>query len=267
MERMMKIVIRDDDLCYYSRFSDFLNVYEKLNIPVSISLVPFGVSDHADKRPFFVEGGDAKSVEFNFDLCNQLRAGIKQKKYEIMLHGFTHEYKEENGRYIPEMVWRSKEESDKFFNVSLLLFERVFNIRPAVFISPSDKCKKSLFPLLKKYKLNYCGLIDKLTSRPFSYKTFRNYLRRQFSRIKYGYPYCGVMKYSGWKEIQTFQKLDFEYLISVFTKYKKMGSPMVIETHYWHLRDNPAEYKKLEMFINWAKNNGAEFTFMSDIFD
>lgn len=261
----IKIAICDDDLCYYSKFEDFEAVYKKLDIPVNISLIPFAVSDHGDFHPYGCSGGKATSIEKNKELCEKLKIGIQQNCYEILLHGITHEYKKNGNKLIPEMMWKSEQECDLMIGTSIEMYAKLFGKKPNFFVAPSDKCQKFLFKLLRKYKLNYRGLIGKVNSRPFSFRTLFCFIKRMFIRIKYGYPYLGIMKYKGWNEIQSYQKLNFEYLKTIYLTNKKMGNPVIIETHYWHFKKHSEDYQSLVDFINFAKNDGAKFCLMSDI--
>ena len=48
----MKIALRDDDTCFYTKPSELEEAFEGLNIPISLSVVPFTVFSHAGTYPY-----------------------------------------------------------------------------------------------------------------------------------------------------------------------------------------------------------------------
>ena len=57
------------------------------------------------------------------------------------------------------------------------------------------------------------------------------------------------------------------YLVRMFDFCSKHNYPMVINVHYWYLRDNPAELEKLRKFVmEYAIPKGAIPTRLSDLF-
>lgn len=262
----MNVVIRDDDLCYWSKWKDFEFIYSQLGVPVSVSLVLNGANMHGNSMPYGnFDKFETKKINDNHELCDYLRKQIKNKKIEILMHGFTHEFKTIKNERVPEMLWRDNNFIRENLPIYKLELESLFNCKINFFISPADKCKKSFYKELKKNKLNTCGLISSINSRPFSFCTLKNFLIRNINRIKYKYPYTGIMKYNGFFEIMTYQNLNFDYLVKTYNFLKSKNYDMVVEVHYWDLLKNPSKILILDKFISYCRNNGAHFCLISDL--
>jgi len=99
--------IRDDDTCYYTQPEELEFLYKEIwdIAPVSLSVVPFGVALHKDKSPFNVGyklNDSPQPLEKNEELVNFLKEQVKGERIEIMLHGYSHKYKNLKGKWIGE---------------------------------------------------------------------------------------------------------------------------------------------------------------------
>lgn len=92
----MKFAIRDDDTSFFTKPDDLRRAYSFIeNEIVSLSIVPFTVTKHKDKvypyGPSLIEGKYA--IGKYEELVSYLRQEVQNRKYDILLHGSTHQYK------------------------------------------------------------------------------------------------------------------------------------------------------------------------------
>ena len=265
----MKVCIRDDDLCYWSNFQDFKKLYDELSVPVSISLIPNAVSNHGlvsiynDNYPI----GKPKLVTCNKELCDGLREGIKNKNYEILLHGYTHEYKViSNEQIIPELLWKDKSRIKKEMAEGKKLLEKEFNIHINVFVAPSQAINQDGIDAMSGLGMNFSGLAHGRGDRKKSFKLFVTMVRRYTSRILYGLGIMGVANFKNHKEQGIIPIMDLKKMVKYYKICKKHDWNYVIVTHYWQLLKDEGLKMKLKSFVEYVKNDGRSFSFVSECF-
>lgn len=86
------------------------------------------------------------------------------------------------------------------------------------------------------------------------------------NRVTIGFAYPGVLKYSDHLEINACALRSLTYLKALFDYCDKNNLPMVVNVHYWHLRDNPEYLEMLRSFVmDYAIPKGAQPTLLSNI--
>lgn len=259
MEKKVKIAIRDDDANFFTKPSDLIKVYKEIpDFPISFAIIPYVVEAGAcpdveinNKKPCFI--GDNK------ELVGFFEKSFKEGRCDILMHGITHEYKYYGERKIAEMLWRSNETGEHLGEQLMQakqLLEDVLKIPLQCFVAPHNDIDKAGIEALPK-GMDYSGIIAIKYNRCFDLMGIKNYVKRIWCRFRYGIPYPGVLCYNGHKELNACSVRDYEFLMKVYKYCKLHGHPMVINVHYWHIRDYPEKYNDFFKFINYAIQDGA----------
>ena len=262
----MKIAIRDDDLCYYSRYEDFRSVYDPLGIPVSASVVPFAVPNHGDSFPW----GDypknqPRAISENRELVEAARADIEAHRLEILQHGYSHEYKREGNLWIPEMMWKDKKRLCEEIAQGKEELEKTFYQPIRVFVAPSQEIGKDGIKAIEKSHLHFSGCPSRLGLRPFGRKRLINIAIRHFNRFRFGLP-IGRFAYPRHIEVSTAPLRDLNEMKRVFDICKKHDYALVVVVHYWKLLKNPADLARLNDFADFVRSQNEEFSFVGDCY-
>lgn len=265
---MVKIVIRDDDASFFTRPEDVLNVYSELgDFPISYAVVPYMLTNSYD-------GGNCKELKNNktprwvgenIELVETMKKLISLGKIEVLLHGFTHEYHKVHGKILPEFLWRSPQECQSVIKDGKQYLEQVFGVKINWFVAPSNMISAANFQPIIDNGMNFSGLISLSFNRPKSLKSFKVFLFRFVHRIfhKFGYP--GLLDYGTHKEIYACPIVRGKYLYRMYDYCKENGLPMVINSHYWDIRDNDESRQTLFDFIKFALKDGAKPCLISEL--
>jgi len=269
LERVMvKVAIRDDDTNYFTDVESFYKAYKGLEtIPISVGVVPWVSGYNGDcPESSGIDSGCYYDVADNRDLVAFLSNGINAGRIEVLLHGVTHEYHFNNGRKIAEMEWRELQGAlpSKLLAARQHL-ERLTNSSVRWFVPPSNIIHKNGLKAVVSAGMNLSGIISLKMDRGLSLQSFVNYLLRWLYRGIYGYPYPAVLEYARHSELNACRMASYEYLKGMFDLCRKYGHPMVVNTHYWDLRDNRTKRDMLARFVDYADGYNADFILMSDI--
>ncbi len=262
----MKIAIRDDDLCFYSDYSSFRSIYRQLGVPVSASVTPFAVPNHGDSFPFGDYPRDTqRSIEENPRLVKSLNEDVACGLVEILLHGYSHEYKFVDDHWVPEMLWKEPDRIMQEMQSGKALLERTFNQPITVFVAPSNAINDKGIAACEALGLGFSGSPNRLADRKLSIRHIINVGKRHLERLLYGRP-CSVCHYKKHIEIPICGLADLSVLSKYFRQCKNHNWDMVLVVHYWRLLKYPNELRQLTDFISFVKNKGGKFCFLSDCF-
>lgn len=94
---MKKLVIRDDDLSYWTKPEDIDKVYKSLfdkKIKISFATIPFSVEmfNAGNFNTFYQDENSSMPIGKNKETVEYIREKIDDGLVEIMLHGFNHLY-------------------------------------------------------------------------------------------------------------------------------------------------------------------------------
>lgn len=264
----MKIALRDDDTCFYTKVSD-LDILRSFNIPVSLSVTPFAVPNHGTSMHFGKYPIDIEMpISANKELCEYLKNKVKNNDVEILLHGYNHKYLVSDGKVIPEMIWKNEKTLLKEVGIGKTYLEQLFNTKINIFVAPSQAISKKGIRAIEKYNLNYSGMITRIAEREITFSSFKYLLLRFVNRILYGFSFQGLMKYKKHLEYGIFPVMQLDEMIRLYNICKKRNYNMSIVTHYWQLNTNSETINNLKNFINYVKNDGvADFVFLSELFE
>ena len=266
---MVKLAIRDDDMNFFTKVEDIEFVYRDFNnFPISFAVIP-KVTDVSTVGACPDTKGNTvpRPVRDNKVLIEWLKQRISEGKADVLLHGESHSYKIIDGKRYAEMEWCADDPllASKM-NKNKAELERAIERRVSCFVAPSNKIARRSIEAVVKNDMDFSGIIGLKFSRRVTFRNLFNYIKRWVLRLTTGLPYPGVMIYSDHKEINACLLQSYDYLVKMFEYCRKYDFPMVINVHYWHLRDNPTELETLRRFVmDYAIPNGAIPTTVSDI--
>ena len=241
----MIFAIRDDDVSYFTKPQELEQVYDFIQDGcISLSVVPFTVPIH--KESVFPYGKGIPygyySIADNVELIKWLKEQKEANKIEILLHGYSHEYKKVSGIWQAEMIWKDGSRILEELQSGKRLLERLCNTKISIFVAPNNKINKKAIGSLEQLNMNYSGIIQH-NDRKATFSYFKNYLLRWSYRAVYRIPYGGVLNYGRHLELDAYGIDQTERLQYAYQICKNKKHPFVIYTHYWSLLKD-SELKK-----------------------
>ncbi|NMQ06352.1 DUF2334 domain-containing protein [Candidatus Accumulibacter phosphatis] len=238
-------------LIFFTDVDSFCKAYKGLeSIPISVGVVPWVSGYNGDcPESSGIDSGSYYDVADNKDLVSFLSSGINTGRIEVLLHGVTHEYRFDDGRRLAEMQWRELQSTlpNKLLEARQHL-QRLTNSDISWFVPPSNIIYKNGIKAVISAGMNLSGIIGLRIDRELNRQCVVNYLLRWLYRGIYGYPYPAVLEYAKHNELNACRMASYEYLKGMFDLCKKYTHPMVVNTHYWDLRDNGTKRDMLARF-------------------
>lgn len=264
----MKVAIRDDDLCYFTSPEDIEKAYSFApSACISFSVIPNAVPRHQDAIYPYGEGHPFHpySIEKNEDILSYLRERLQNGSCEILLHGYTHEYRKIGSRWEPEMIWKSKEQIDREMGEGKRTLESLLSCRIRTFVAPSNKISQKGIDAVEKYGMNFCGVMHFADRRPDLYY-LRNFAKRWGERITKGVQYAGVLDFGKHLELNAYKLETYDRLVFEYELCKKKNEPFVLYTHYWDVNRRPEVRKLLLQIYDHVMEDGATLVPLSACF-
>ncbi|NCB96751.1 MAG: DUF2334 domain-containing protein [Bacteroidia bacterium] len=262
----MKLIIRDDDANFFTHPEDIEKAYsEILDFPVSFAVVPM-VVDVIGGCPETKGNLTPRFVGDNVEISRYLKDRFHNGSCDILLHGIYHQYKFPNGVKTPEMIWRETETQNLDVEIGLYKtkLENLFDIDINCFVAPSNRIMKKGIQAVYKNGMHYSGIIPISFDRDLTFKSIKNYFFRWTQRAMTGLAYPGILDYGTHLELNACNQTNFPYLKKMFEYCQRHDTPMAINVHYWHIRDNKEHYRGFFDFVKYALDNGAEPVRMRD---
>lgn len=256
---MVKLAIRDDDMNFFTRVEDIEKIYKDIDFfPVSFAIIPqvMDVSTYGN-CPDTKGNTMPRWVGDNQELMSWMKKNLEAGKCDALLHGITHQYKVVNGVRQSEMLWRNEPELSNEIAHQKDILSAALNYPISVFVAPSNEISKFAINCVAANGLNYSGIIPVDFKREMTMKNLSNYVKRWYYRLKDRLPYPGVLEYSTHKEINACAALSYDYLIRMYNYCERMQTPMVVNVHYWNLRDSAKHLMDLVKFVDYAMNHNA----------
>jgi len=192
-------------------------------------------------------------LEGNHDLVEYLR----QSNHEIMLHGYSHQYKRKAGNaWIAEYVWRSKKELLELTVKGKTYLEQLLGKKIHVFVAPRNKISSAGIEAIENAGLDFSGIIQHF-DRPLTKQYVANYLRRWVYRAFVGLPYPFVLNYGRHSELFAWPARSYHYLERAYQLHKSTNTPFVIATHYWVMMSDKEIHDAVLRIVNKALEEGA----------
>lgn len=265
----MLFSIRDDDTSFFTRPEELEKAYSFVKEGcVSLSVVPSTVPYHKDT--VFPYGKDITykmyDVADNKELIKYLIEEQDKGRFEILLHGYSHEYKKVNDKWFPEMIWKSQEQIDSEIKVGKEKLEKLLKCKIKVLVAPNNGINQKGISACEHNKMDYSGIIQHF-DREISFKYLKNYFYRWSFRCVHRIAPGKCFDYGKHKEIYAYAPDSFDRLKKEFDFCKKHDWPFVIYTHYWSLLENAEERQLVKDIYNYALSNGAELVPLSKCFE
>ena len=263
---MIKLAIRDDDLNAFTKLKDIVKLYEPIGkFPISFAVIPY-VTDVLGGCPETKGNKTPCPLDSNEEIVSWLRESLSNKKCDVLLHGITHEYHfDRKGGKIPEMVWRNGDNVVKAISDSKAYLQALLNCKITCFVAPNNIISKQSLDAVVRNDLDFSGIIPVGFQRGFTFRNVSNYCKRFIVRGLYNIQYPGVLDYGNHLEINACGLRSLDYLKKIFDYCQKKKLPMVLNVHYWNLRDNVENRNMLFEFVKYALDNNANPSVLSKI--
>lgn len=265
---MVKLAIRDDDMNFFTKVEDIIEVYKEIpDFPVSFAVIST-VTDVSTMGncPDTKGNQTPRWVGDNLELISWLKIRLNEGKADVLFHGITHGYKFQDGKRLAEMQWRKEKNLAVEIRDLKKRLEEIIDYPIRVFVAPSNKISKYGIKCVAANGMNFSGIIPFSFERELTLQNIKNYAKRWYFRMKDQLPYPNILQYSDHEELNACTLQSYDYLVKMFHYCERLNSPMAINVHYWHLRDNPKEKAMLMNFVKYAVDHGAVPTALSDMF-
>jgi len=266
----MKFVIRDDDTNFFTAPKRLELIYANIweEIPISFSVIPF-VSSEANSGdiPNSVRGENKLfPIGRNEELVSAMKLWIREKRIEIMQHGYAHTFK--------EYAKNNYEVFVKTIEAKRYL-EKVFGTQISVFVPPNNSFSLSGSKAVIKAGMNILMAFSHFPwERPLDRYNFINFIKMLNFYLRYGkkYRYPKPLRFKNHWEFgcyilgpsTTLEELKDGFLFSLRNK-----GDFCLATHYYAFFEYPRMRDILYQFIDWIlKNykNEVKFVKASDLF-
>lgn len=268
---MIRLAIRDDDMNFFTKLEDIKSIYEDFkDFPISFAVIPHVLDVSTSGACSDTRGNcTPKNIAENKELVCWLKERLRDGGCDVLLHGINHSYKILNGKRYAEMQWRDGEnELFKKIKKDKEQLSNLFDHPILCFVAPSNKITKDCLKQVAEAGLNFSGIIPLKPNVSITFKNIMNYFKRWWVRLIYRLPYPGVLNYSDHKEVNACILQSYNYLVRMYNFCESHNLPMVINVHYWHLRDNPNELEMLKSFVyDYAIPRGAIPSKLSELFN
>lgn len=266
----MYFAIRDDDTSFFTKPEELEKAYDFIEKgPISLSVVPYTVLIHKDSVfPYGMLTGNRKynPLDENKELVDYLSKSIKAGKYDVLMHGYTHEYKYINNQWVAEMKWKGEEQLNKELFEGKNYLEKILSSTIRVFVAPNNSIDRKAVSVISKLKMDYSGIIG-INDRSMSFLYIYNFFKRWRMRIINKIPYPGILDYGDHKELVAYTIDNVERLKMEYLECKKRNVPFVFYTHYWQVNSDPSVKKNLKEIYEYLIKDGAELISLSKCFN
>lgn len=214
----MKLIIRDDDVSYFTQPEDLERWFSDIwdDIPICLAVVP-AIYANQEETPIDQRRKGIWFVCDNKKLITYLRRKIKQGKVNIWQHGHTH--KDLDGKHECE-----RKPYDVFLPKTLL--KDTFGQKVKVFVAPHDRFCKGWIKEIEKNKMNICRGFSPLPREfMFRYEYIDNFITHLcgylWYRTKYRPPYW--MDFGKHKELYSYRinHITYDNIDEILEWHKK----------------------------------------------
>jgi hypothetical protein len=287
------LIIRDDDLSYWTSPKDIEKVYKSLfdkNIKISFATIPFSVNMYnaGNFDTFYQDEKSSVAIDKNNDIVEYIKEKINEGLVEIMLHGYNHLYSFEcegviktatkgnlqkaralnkKINFLGEYNYQDYQDLYKKTKEGKEYLEDLFQVKIKNFVPPSNQIGKAGIKAIVNNNLNLSGLIGKRYNREIRIKGFTTYADRvKFSFLKKGITYPKIADYGEHKELAGFAltpSTDWDRYYMQLEYCKNNNLPFQIATHYWEI-DGKLKNDFYE-FIEKSLNYGMKSRFLKEV--
>jgi peptidoglycan/xylan/chitin deacetylase (PgdA/CDA1 family) len=256
------LAIRDDDLCFFTQPQAIEALYGPIfsRVPVSFACVSRTVPQHRDKV-FFSRSAAAGYYPLgdNGPLVDYVRRLLRKRQCEVMVHGYTHEYREVNGRWRAECIWKPAGQLNEEIVAGRDYLTKLFGVGPRVFVPPSNSIGRAGVEAVAAAGLDLSALLSLRPNRPWSRRYASCYKRRWSYRIARGRPYPFTLDFGTHRELVAYALYTssaFDHVMACLRACAQEDAPFVVSTHYWQLAEDAGLYSALLRVIDAALDLG-----------
>jgi len=288
----MALIIRDDDLSYWTKVEEIENIYKPLwnkKIKISFATIPFSVKMYnAGDFSIFYQDTEEKALDENTELIEYMKEKIKNGLVEIMLHGYNHLYafecdkeikfatkenlkicrsKNKKIKFLGEYNYQDYKILDKKTKLGKEYLEDIFKLKIKNFVPPSNQINKAGIKAIINNKLNLSGLIGSKYNREMTLKGLFTFVDRILWKIKHkNITYPKIADYGKHKELVGYAltpSTDLKKYYEQLEFCRKNNYPFQIATHYWELKGELKE--KFYEVIDYALQKEIESKFLEEV--
>ena len=290
---MKSLIIRDDDLSFWTSPEDIDRVYRPLfdrKIKISFATIPYAVQmfNAGSFNTFYQDDNSQTSIAKNNKIVEYIKEKIDEGLVEIMLHGYNHLYSFEcDGivktatkenlelprklnkkiNFLGEYNCQNYEILNKKTKEGKEYLEDLFKINIKNFVSPSNQIGKDGIKAIVNNNLNLSGLIGKKYNREINIKGLLSYMDRvRFTFQNKGITYPNIADYGKHKELAGYAltpSTDWARYNKQLQYSSKNNLPFQIATHYWELDGKLKE--EFYKFIDKALDHSMESKFLKEV--
>lgn len=268
---MNLFAVRDDDTSYYTSVKDLESAYSGYwgRVPISLAVIPFSVAKHRGDRIFTSQ--DCKyefaPISENKDLVSFLKEKVALGHVEIMLHGFTHEFKEVKGKLVSECIWKTQDQILKDVMFGKKYLEDLFDTEIKTFVPPANDISVNGIKAIRECSLSLSGMMGRWGDRPISINYIKAWVKRWGWRVIKGFPYPYALDYDRHIELYAHALNPFieeESLIYDIRRASSHNANFVVATHYWAFEDSEKNGALLRAVVNEAERLGFDFSTVTE---
>jgi predicted deacetylase len=254
----VKVAIRDDDTCYFTRPDVLEQVYHDVwdRVPVCLATVPFAIGyERRGIPPEHWRSGVAFPLDQNAALTRFLRDQLARGRVTIALHGYTHQ------DYPDGFEFQAAPDPARRVAQGRRYLEGTLGTRISIFVPPHNALSKRGMAAVASAGLNLLGsfLSFRPSMRPWDRLTLRNWWRVRRYRARTGraktdrFVYPFVLRYTRHAEFGCHSLIPgtrLQDLVSGFEEARRAGGDFCLATHYWEV--DAAMKDVLLRFIDYA---------------
>jgi hypothetical protein len=259
----VKVAVRDDDTCYFTRPETLERVYGDVwdRVPICLATVPFAIGyERKGIPPEHWRSGVSFALERNTEIVALLREAVAKSRATIALHGYTHQ--DFPGGY----EFQAAPDPERRVAEGRTYLASILDAPISIFVPPHNALSRRGLAAVSAAGLNLLGsfLSFRPSMRPWDATTPFNWWRvwryrartgrRRSDRLVYPFP----LRYARHAEFGCHSLIPgttLEELVAGFEEARRAGGDFCLATHYWEV--DPAMKDVLRRFLDHASRTPA----------
>jgi predicted deacetylase len=269
----VKVAIRDDDTCYFTRPDVLERVYHDIwdRVPVCLATVPFAIGYERKGIPQeHWRSGVSFPLEQNGEIVGLLRDALAKRRISVALHGYTHE------DFADGYEFQAAPDPERRVTEGRAYLGSMLGAPISIFVPPHNALSKRGLAAVSAAGLNLLGsfLSFRPSMRPWDVRTPANFWRVWQYRSRTGrgradrFVYPFVLRYARHAEFGCHSLIPgttVDELVRGFEEARRAGGHYCVATHYWEV--DAAMKDVLRRFLDYAaKISGVEFVACEALF-
>lgn len=269
----MKVALRDDDACYFTRPEELERVYHDVwdRVPVCLATVPFAIGYERVGIPReHWRSGEAFALERNAPLVGLLKGLLAAGRATTALHGYTHQ------DYPDGFEFQAAPDPERRVREGVRYLRDTLNTAVTVFVPPHNALSKRGLAAVGASGLNILGsfLSFRPSMRSWDRCTLANWWRirrfrestRRTKADRLIYPH--VLRYADHAEFGCHSLIPgatLEELVASFEEARRCGGDFCLATHHWEV-DEKMKGVLLRFLDHVSRGDGVRFVAAEELF-